>query len=177
MPINFASEQLCDYIMAISHIASIRGSARMAAQQQRTATAAAVAAAEAEATPALVDTMITQDSQSNGDDKESGGNRMMDQVEPGMERLSLSSDRPSRSDSHQHIPAPAPLAVWTSLADMESDLDSDLHQVEVIKKLESKWSALTNNFDTVVAYLNEQSNQVGGATFVRHNHRILVPCF
>lgn len=61
-------------------------------------------------------------------------------------------------------PMTAPLAQLKTVADIESCLDRDLHQLAILEELEDKWFKISSNLASVVDHLQECSNQVTNAS-------------
>lgn len=76
---------------------------------------------------------------------------------------------PSTSASATKTVAPpkplmAPIEQLNTIADLESCVDPDLSQLNVLNKLEEKWNIISNNFQTALQHLKECSDQVTEAS-------------
>lgn len=152
--------------MAISHIASIRGSARMAAQQR------------------VADQIITEQERRNsetldvhiaGNSTESMDKDLGQSIDQQFSVITISGDESSMhvaaqrslssvqsriSQPHNSIKRPPPLEEITKVSDIESHYESALCQKNTLESIEQKWLEITENFNDVISHLQDSCSEV-----------------
>jgi len=151
--------------MAISHIASIRGSARMTSQQNRL---------EALTQPHQEEN-LGQSNQETMDTRQTDDSLLRDRIQamrlPDSDTSNIEADRNlgtlKASDSSNRLQGciiePRHLPVMekiNSIVDIESRCPEVLSNKETLNRLEQKWLEITRDVDSVIEHLHRSTSEV-----------------
>lgn len=148
--------------MVMSHIAAVRGYARLAGQ--RTTQDEAQEAQGSVSSPSTIDLTAGSGLDSNSIDclsliSVSNSEDDLSQ-EMNIRKTRSRSRMAARARNKPSSLIPGPLDKITSLRDISIHVDGDLDQINALNRLEQRWKLISTNFQTVLKHLKESSDQV-----------------